>query len=114
MDEHMIKNMDASEALSLAGLVEIRPGEVASKTLVQNESVSMTLFAFDKGEEISTHESKGDALVIALEGEGEIVIGGEPFQLRAGESILMPANKPHSVSAVEPFKMFLVVVFPKS
>ena len=86
--------------------------ETASKTLAQNDAVSLTLFAFAKGEEISTHVSHGDALVIALDGIGEITIDGEKHPLRAGEAILMPARHPHAVYAVEKFKMFLAVVFP--
>lgn len=108
----MIKNIPHEEALSLAALVDVLPGQVVSKTLSQNDHVSLTVFAFDKGEEISTHASEGDALVTALEGKGKITIEGKPFELSAGQSIVMPANKPHAVFAPEPFKMFLTVVFP--
>lgn len=111
MNDSFIKNMEFSVVKPFAELVDRRPGEIVSKTLVQNPSVSLTLFAFDKGEEISTHRSDGDALVFALEGTGEIVVDGKSFRLQAGDSILMPAKKPHSVLAVEPFKMFLAVVF---
>jgi cupin domain protein len=83
-----------------------------SKTLAQNKHVSITIFAFDKDEEISTHESDGDAMVNVLEGKGKFVIDGNEYIVSAGESIIMPSRKPHSVYAIEQFKMMLVVVFP--
>ena len=88
-----------------------QPGQVVSKTLAQNDAVSVTLFAFDKGEEISTHESGGDALVLCLDGEGCITVDGVEHILHEGESILMPARHPHAVFGQERFKMLLVVVF---
>ena len=69
------------------------------------------LYSFDKDEEISTHESGGDALVTCLDGTGEITIDGEKFILNEGESIVMPAGHPHAVYGKERFKMLLVVVF---
>ena len=104
--------MDLSTVLPLAEQVSYQPGQIVSKTLAQNKALSLTLFAFDKGEEISTHESGGDAMVIALDGTGQITIGGEKFALRVGETIIMPSKMPHSVFAPEQFKMFLIVVFP--
>jgi len=83
-----------------------------SKTLAQNKHVSITIFAFDKDEEISTHESDGDAMVNVLEGKGKFIIDGKEYIVSAGESIIMPSRKPHSVYAIEQFKMMLVVVFP--
>lgn len=88
-----------------------QPGQVVSKTLAQNDAVSVTLFAFDKGEEISTHESGGDALVLCLDGEGRITVDGVEHILHESESILMPARHPHAVFGQERFKMLLVVVF---
>ncbi|BBB91435.1 DNA-binding transcriptional repressor PuuR [Methylomusa anaerophila] len=73
--------------------------------------VSITLFAFDKGEEISTHESHGDALVYILDGSASITIGGKAYALEAGQSVVMPAGIPHAVEAAAQFKMLLVVVF---
>ncbi|MDR3644274.1 MAG: cupin domain-containing protein [Clostridia bacterium] len=113
MTEKFIKNISPASVLPLAEQVSYQPGQIVSKTLAQNKALSLTLFAFDKGEEISTHESDGDAMVIALDGAGEITIDGEKFLLHAGETIVMPAKKPHAVFAAEPFKMFLVVVFPQ-
>ncbi len=112
MDKKFLKNIDPETILSLKDLVKYQQGQIVSKTLAQNQAVSLTLFAFDKDEEISTHESGGDALVMALDGEGEITIDGKQHLLKDGESIVMPAQKPHAVFAKEQFKMFLIVVFP--
>ena len=84
---------------------------MVSKTLAQNDAVSVTLFAFDKGEEISTHESGGDAFVTCLDGTGRITIDGTQYVLHEGQSIVMPARHPHAVYGQEQFKMLLVVVF---
>lgn len=108
----LIKNFPIEEVTNLAGVVNIQEGQIVSKTLAQNKYVSMTLFAFDKDEEISTHDSDGDAMVNVLEGKGKFTIDGKEYIVSAGESIIMPAKKPHSVYAVEQFKMMLVVVFP--
>lgn len=108
-----LKNIDFSTVLPFVEQTNYLPGQVVSKTLAQNEAVSLTLFAFDKGEEISTHASEGDALVLILDGAGEVTINNETFQLKTGDSIVMPAGQPHSVYAPERFKMFLIVVFPK-
>lgn len=106
-----MKNINKSEVLILKNQVSYQEGQVVSKTLVQNDAVSVTLFAFDKGEEISTHESGGDAFVTCLDGVGEITIDGVNYELHEGESIVMPAKHPHAVRGKEQFKMLLVVVF---
>lgn len=111
MAEKILKNIESEKKLKLAELVEILPGQVVSKTLVQNRAVSVTLFAFDKGEEISSHESGGDALVTVLSGKGLFTVDGEEYILEEGESLVMPARKPHAVFGCEPFKMQLTVVF---
>jgi len=108
----MLKNIDAETVMNLGNQVSYQKGQVVSKTLAQNGAISLTLFAFDKGEEISSHESGGDAMVTCLDGEGKITIDGTSYMLNEGESIVMPAKKPHAVYASEQFKMFLVVVFP--
>ena len=82
-----------------------------SRTLAQGKPVSITLFAFDEGEEISSHSSSGDALVYLLDGQAEITVGGEKFNLKKGETIVMPAGIPHALNAVKQFKMLLIVVF---
>ena len=111
MEKKLIKNIDFAAVLPLAEQVTYQKGQIVSKTLAQNNAISLTLFAFDKGEEISSHESSGDAMIIALDGEGEITIDGEKYILKSGETIIMPSKKPHAVYATEQFKMFLVVVF---
>ena len=107
----MMKNYDIATVLTMKEQVAYQPGQVVSKTLAQNDAVSVTLFAFDKGEKISTHESGGDALVLCLDGEGRITVDGVEHILHEGESILMPARHPHAVFGQERFKMLLVVVF---
>ena len=107
----MYKNIAKKEKLLLKDLVAYQEGQVVSKTLAQNDAVSVTLFAFDKGEEISTHESGGDAFVTCLDGVGRITIDGVRYELHEGESIVMPARHPHAVFGQEQFKMLLVVVF---
>ena len=111
--EQFIKNVVPETAFLLDQQVGYLTGQIVSKTLAQNDAVSLTIFAFDKGEEISSHESDGDAMVTVLDGTGEITIDGNKHTLHCGESIVMPARKPHAVYAVEPFKMFLTVVFPR-
>ena len=106
-----MKNIPKSEIFKMRDLVACQEGQVVSKTLAQNPFMSVTLFAFDKGEEISTHESGGDAFVTCLEGTGKLTIDGEPRLIHEGESIVMPARHPHAVYAEEKFKMLLVVVF---
>ena len=98
----IMKNINKAKVMVLKDQVSYQEGQIVSKTLVQNESVSITLFAFDKGEEISTHESGGDAFV---------TIDGVKYELHEGESIVMPAKHPHAVYGKEQYKMLLVVVF---
>ena len=107
-----IKNIEQDTVLSLAGQVEAQPGQIVSRTLAQNRAVSVTLFAFAQGEEISTHDSIGDAMVTVLEGTGRFTVGGKEHFCHAGEVLVVPATVPHAVYAPEPFKMMLTVVFP--
>ena len=106
-----IKNINKAEVMALKEQVEYQDGQVVSKTLAQNEHVSVTLFSFDKGEEISTHESGGDAFVTCLDGVGKVTIDGEEYILKEGDSIVMPVKHPHAVYGQEQFKMLLVVIF---
>lgn len=106
-----MKNINKAEVLTLRDQVAYQSGQVVSRTLAQNAHVSVTLFSFDKGEEISTHESGGDAMVTCLDGVGRITIDGVEHILHEGESIVMPARHPHAVYGQEQFKMLLVVVF---
>lgn len=103
----------AGEALGLAGLVAYGEGAVVSRTLVENEAGTVTLFAFDVGEGLSEHTAPFDALVQLVEGEGEFVIGGKSCTLKAGEIVLMPAGVPHEVRAPARFKMLLTMLRAK-
>lgn len=107
----MYKNIDKKKILKLKEVVDYQEGQVVSKTLVQNELVSVTVLSFDKGEEISTHASSGDAMVTVLEGKGKFTISGEEYFLEEGQTIIMPKDEPHSVYGEEKFKMLLVVSF---
>ena len=107
-----LKNIEQETVLTLADQIAVQPGQVVSKTLAQNRAVSLTLFAFDRGEEIGTHDSAGDAMVTVLEGVGQFTVAGRQYCCKAGECLVMPAKKPHAVFAPEPFKMLLTVVFP--
>ncbi len=107
----MYKNIEKQKVLQLKDLVEYQDGQVVSRTLVQNDYVSMTLFSFDKDEEISTHAAGGDAMVTVLEGTGRFTVGGEVFILSAGDTLIMPKDIPHAVYGQERFRMQLVVSF---
>ena len=107
-----IKNIDHETVLNLADQIHAEPGQIVSKTLAQNKAVSLTLFAFSKGEEISTHDSIGDAMVYVIDGVGQFTVDGVEHICKAGDVLVMPAKKPHAVFAKEDFKMLLTVVFP--
>ena len=94
----MYKNIEKQTSLRLKDLVNYQEGQVVSKTLVQNTSVSMTIFSFD-------------AMVTVLEGKGSFTVGGEIFFLEEGETLVMPKDVPHAVYGEERFKMQLVVSF---
>lgn len=114
MKNVFIKNINHEKVITLAKQIKVLKGQVVSKTLAQNIAVSITLFAFDKGEEISSHDSTGDAMVTVLEGSGKFTVDGEEYNLKENETLIMPAKKPHAVFAEEDFKMLLVVVFPNN
>ena len=107
-----IKNIDHETVLNLADQIHAEPGQIVSKTLAQNKAVSLTLFAFSKGEEISTHDSIGDAMVHVIDGVGQFTVDDAEHICKAGDVLVMPAKKPHAVFAKEDFKMLLTVVFP--
>lgn len=107
----MYKNINKQVVFKMKNEIDYHNGQVVSKTLVQNELMSVTLFSFEKGEEISTHASKGDAMVTVLEGVGRFMVDGKEHILSEGDSLIMPATLPHSVYGLERFKMLLVVSF---
>jgi len=111
MNGKFFKNIESAKTLVLKEEVLYVEKQVVSKTISQTSNVSITLFAFDKGEEISTHSAPGDALVYVTEGQVTITIGdNDPIKVTEGEMILMPANTPHGLEANERFKMMLVIV----
>lgn len=107
----MYKNIEKQTKLQLKDQIDYQPGQIVSKTIVQNDAVSMTIFSFDKGEEISTHAAGGDAMVTVLEGTGRFTVDGDVFLLNEGETLIMPKDIPHAVYGEERFKMQLIVSF---
>ena len=107
----MYKNIEKQKVLHMAEQVDYQDGQIISRTLVQNSKLSMTLFAFEKDEEISTHAAGGDAMVTVLEGTGHFTVGGEVFLVSQGETLIMPKDIPHAVYGQERFKMLLTVSF---
>ena len=99
-----------AEVLNMADLANYQTGAVVSRQVTKAEGGNVTLFAFDQGQELSEHTAPFDALVHVLDGEAEIKISGQPHLLKAGEAIIMPANEPHAVRAVERFKMLLTMI----
>jgi len=100
----------AAQVLHTVNLVGYQEGAVVSRTLINQKTGSVTLFAFDAGQELSEHTAPYDALVQVLDGETDISIAGQTYQLQAGDSIIMPAHDPHSVKAVTKFKMLLTMI----
>ena len=94
----------------LVDMVGYQDGAVVSRTVLKQPAGNVTLFAFDAGQELSEHTAPYDALVQVLDGEAEITIAGRPHRLRAGDMIVMPANKPHALRAPERFKMLLTMI----
>lgn len=99
-----------SGAANLAGLIDYQQGSVVSQTLLERKTGTVTLFAFDKGEGLSEHTAPFDAMVLVADGEAEIVISGKANRVLAGQMIVMPANEPHALRAVERFKMLLIMI----
>lgn len=99
-----------AEVLQLAGLVAYQTGSVVSRQISKADAGNVTLFAFDQGQELSEHTAPFDALVHVLDGTAEIRIAGRPFTLQTGDAIIMPADEPHAVRAITPFKMLLTMI----
>ncbi|MBC7293389.1 MAG: cupin domain-containing protein [Thermoleophilia bacterium] len=96
--------------VNLADVVEVQSGAVVSKEIIRTEQGTVTAFAFDARQGLSEHTAPFDALVIALQGEVEIIIDGTPHKVAAGQMIIMPAHRPHALRALSPFKMLLVMI----
>lgn len=110
--EKLIKNLEHAQPFAMKEQVSYEAGKVVSLTLAQRPGVGLTLFAFDAGEGVSTHAAPGDAMAFVLEGQAEITVDGVVHHVDAGGAIVMPANIPHAVKAITPFKMLLTVVKP--
>jgi len=94
----------------LVDMVNYQDGSVVSKEVIKKETGTVTLFAFDRGQGLSEHTAPFDAFVNIIDGQAEVAISGKPFIVKQGEMIIMPANKPHSLQAIERFKMLLVLI----
>jgi quercetin dioxygenase-like cupin family protein len=99
-----------STAIPLADSIEYQPGSVVSREVLRKDTGTVTLFAFAQSQGLSEHTAPFDALVCILDGEAKITISGNPVAVKAGEMIIMPANKPHALQAVKQFKMMLVMI----
>lgn len=99
-----------AKAANIAALVDYQPGAVVSRTIIDRQAGTVTLFAFDLGQGLSEHTAPYDALVHIIDGETTITIAGKPVNLKAGEATIMPADEPHSLSAISRFKMMLVMI----
>ncbi|MCX6078371.1 MAG: cupin domain-containing protein [Chloroflexi bacterium] len=99
-----------AEILELAQMAAYQDGSVVSRQITRAEAGNVTLFAFDAGQELSEHTAPFDALVQVLDGEAEIFISGEPFHLKTGQAIILPADQPHAVKAQQKFKMLLTMI----
>ncbi len=99
-----------SEPASLTGLIAYEAGSVVSRTIVKKRTGNITLFSFDEGEGLSEHSSPHDALVVLLDGRAKITVSGRSHEIAAGDAILFPANAPHALTALTPFKMMLVMI----
>ena len=105
LDKSLTENVSRT-----ADLVDYQAGTVVSKTIMDKETGTCTVFAFAEGQALSEHTAPFDALVEILDGEAEVTISGKPYTLKAGEMIIMPANDPHALKAAKRFKMMLVMI----
>ncbi|WP_128567274.1 cupin domain-containing protein [Methanocella paludicola] len=101
------------KAIKMSDLVGYQPGSVVSREVINKTTGTVTIFAFDEGEGLSTHSAPFDAMVVAVDGEVEITIDDQPNHLKAGDMIIMPAGHPHSVKALKKFKMLLIMIRSK-
>jgi quercetin dioxygenase-like cupin family protein len=99
-----------ARAIALAGLVGYQDGAIVSREIVSQPAGTVSVFAFDEGEQLSEHTAPFDAMVVDLDGEAEIAIGGAANLVKPGEMIIMPANVPHALKAVTRFKMLLIMI----
>jgi quercetin dioxygenase-like cupin family protein len=103
-------NLLISTVQNLNSLADYQEGTVVSRAILKKETGNVTFFAFDEGEGLSEHTAPFDAIVLVTEGEAEITISGKSNIVKSGEMIIMPANEPHALKAVEKFKMLLIMI----
>ena len=103
-----------SQALDMAGLVDYQEGSIVSRTVIDKKAGTVTAFAFAEGQGLSEHTAPFDAMVYVLDGEVEITISGSPISVKQGDMVIMPANEPHALRAVKPFKMVLTMIREKA
>ena len=106
-DQNLVRS---AEVKQLVDFLQYQDGSIVSRVLLKNKGGTVTLFAFDVGEGLSEHTAPFDALVVVTDGEAEIQIAGENFKVRQGETIILPANRPHAVRAATKFKMLLIMI----
>jgi len=99
-----------ARVVNLANLVDYQDGAVVSRTVIDKDKGTVTLFSFDQGQGLSEHTAPFDALVYLLDGEAEVTISKKPFTLHPGDMIIMPANEPHALRAIKKLKMLLVMI----
>jgi quercetin dioxygenase-like cupin family protein len=110
MDQNDLTSTTSVEVKQLSELLQYQDGSIVSRVLLKNKGGTATLFAFAEGEGLSEHTAPFDALIFALDGEAEIQIAEETFTVRQGETITLPANRPHAVRATKRFKMLLIMI----
>ena len=110
MSEQDKSPVKAAAVKQLVDLLQYQDGSIVSRVLLKNKGGTVTLFAFDVGEGLSEHTAPFDALVVVTEGEADVEIAGESFKARQGETIILPANRPHAVKALSRFKMLLIMI----
>ena len=104
-----MENLTA-QVLQPIDLISYQDGSVVSRSIVNQKAGTVTLFAFDRDQELSEHTAPYDALVNLLDGEAEITISGQPYHLRTGDMLILPANQPHALKAMQRFKMILTMI----
>src|SRR6266567_2752918 len=110
MSEQDLGPIKTDEVKQLVDLLQYQDDSIVSRVLLKNKGGTVKLFAFDEGEGLSEHTAPFDALVVVLDGEADIEIAGESFSVRQGETIILPANRPHAVRAATKFKMLLIMI----
>lgn len=106
-DQNVVRS---AEVKQLVDLLQYQDGSIVSRVLLKNKGGTVTLFAFDEGEGLSEHTAPFDALVVVTDGEADVEIAGESFKVRQGETIILPANRPHALKAATKFKMLLIMI----